>query len=60
MCIEIEVRNVYGNETLYPVNETAKLFASIAGTKTLKAETLKLAQKLGFNVEVIPTPIRKW
>lgn len=59
MIIDIEIRNVYGNETIYPANDTAKLFASIAGTKTLKRETLKLAEKLGFTVVILPT-LRKW
>ena len=55
MTIQIEIRNVYGNEAIYPVNETAKTFARIAGTKTLKSETLRLAQSLGYTVEVAPT-----
>jgi hypothetical protein len=53
MTIQIEVRNVYGNETIYPANETAKTFAAIAGTKTLKSETLKLAKSLGYKVELV-------
>lgn len=46
--IEIEVRNVYGNITIYPVNEAAKLLAEIAGTKTLTNKTLALAERMGF------------
>jgi hypothetical protein len=45
--IRIEIRNVYGNETIYPANDVAATFARIAGTKTLKTETLKLARSLG-------------
>ena len=55
MTIQIEVRNVYGKEAIYPANETAKTFARIAGTKTLLRETLRLAQSLGYTVEVAPT-----
>jgi hypothetical protein len=33
--IEIEVRSVYGNDLIYPVNEAAKVLANIAGKKTL-------------------------
>lgn len=54
MTIQIEVRNVYGKETIYPANETAKTFARIAGTKTLLRDTLRLAQSLGYTVEVAP------
>lgn len=54
MEIQIEIRNVYGNETIYPANETATTFARIAGTKTLKPETLRLAKTLGFSITVLP------
>lgn len=46
----IEVRSVYGNEVAYPINETAKLFARIAGTKTLSPQTLAYAKALGYRV----------
>jgi hypothetical protein len=32
MKILVEVRDVYGNRTVYPLCDTAKLFASLAGT----------------------------
>lgn len=49
--VMIDVRNVYGNTTIYPANEAAKLFAKIAGTKTLTNATLALAEQLGFSIE---------
>ena len=55
MTIQIEIRNVYGNETIYPANATSDIFARIAGTKTLKRETLKLAEALGYKIEVVPS-----
>lgn len=48
--VEIEVRNVYGTPTIYPVNEQAKLLARIAGTKTLTHATLALAEQMGFAI----------
>ena len=48
----IEAKNNYGNQVFYPVNECAKLFAEIAGTKTLALDTIKKAKLLGFAVEV--------
>lgn len=48
--IEIRVDRIYGNLTVYPVCERAKLLASIAGTKTLTHETLCLAERLGFEI----------
>ena len=53
MSIEVEIKNVYGNATIYPVNAAAKTFAQIAGTKTLKRDTIALAKTLGYTVTVI-------
>lgn len=53
MTLQIKFRDVYGNEMMYPVNETAKLFAKIAGTKTITPQTLDLVQQLGIPVEVL-------
>ena len=57
MKIQVEVKNVYGNETVYPYCEQAKLFARIAGTKTLTVETLKSIKALGYEIEPY---IREW
>ena len=46
----VEVRNVYGNELIYPVNEPAKIFASLTGNKTLTLVDLQRIQSLGFEV----------
>ena len=48
----IELKSVYGKENIYPVNDQAKLFASIAGTKTLSRSQLKTIAALGFTVEL--------
>ena len=48
--ITIRVDRVYGNITLYPVCERAKLLAEIAGTKTLTNKTLGLAERMGFQI----------
>jgi hypothetical protein len=48
----IEAKSNYGNQVFYPVNECARLFAEIAGTKTLGLDTIKKAKLLGFVVEV--------
>lgn len=54
MIIQIEIRNVYGNESMYPANDAARHFAAIAGTKTLKSDTIRHAKALGYSVEVVP------
>lgn len=52
MKLIIEQRRNYGAVSFYPINEEAKIFAQVAGTKTLTVDVIKLAQKLGFEIEV--------
>lgn len=54
--IQIEVRDVYGVQTVYPVCEAAKLFASIAGTKTLTHRVLCDIEALGFEIVQVAKP----
>ena len=51
--IQITIRNVYGNETAYPVCRQAKLFAELAGHATLTQRDLMLIDSLGYEVEVV-------
>lgn len=50
LLITVEVRSVYGRDTIYPVDEAAKAFASIAGTTTLTVPVLKQIMVLGYEV----------
>lgn len=50
MTATIEIRSVYGNEAIYPVCDRAKLFADIAGTKTLTRRTICQMEALGFEI----------
>jgi len=52
--VQIQVRNVYGNDLIYPINEAAKRFAAIAGKKTLASNDLANIRLLGFTVEQVP------
>jgi hypothetical protein len=53
MVLKIEIKNVYGNERIYPRNGIAETFAQIANTRTLSREILSKVQTLGFTVEVV-------
>lgn len=55
MKIVVKVRNVYGNQTVYPVCADAQLFARIAGHSTLTHTTIDLIKKLGYVIEVEQT-----
>jgi hypothetical protein len=50
MEIIVEIKTVYGNETIYPKCEQAKGFASIAGTKTLTRSVISTVKKMGYAV----------
>jgi hypothetical protein len=50
--IVVRVRNVYGNKTVYPVCDKAKIFAQIAGHSTLTSATLDGIRRLGYLIEV--------
>jgi hypothetical protein len=50
--ITVEVKNVYGNETVYPVCGTAKFFAQLAGTKSLTRDMLRAIKAMGFEITV--------
>ena len=55
MQILVEVKNVYGVQTVYPICEQAKFFAALACTKTLTSQALKLIKQAGYQV-CVATP----
>ena len=50
MKILITVKEKYGNELLYPLNDTAKLICKLLGTKTIAKEKVKPLEDLGYRV----------
>lgn len=52
MEITVRITSNYGARAVYPVCPTAQTFADIAGTKTLKPETLAKIKSLGYTVNV--------
>lgn len=57
ITIRIELRDQYGKQVAYPVCDTAKTFADIAGTKVLTDMTLMRIAALGYT---IITTQREW
>ena len=53
MTIQIKIKNVYGNELIYPVCTKAKLFASLANTKTFTQRALVDIIALGYSLEKV-------
>ena len=52
MEIIVKITKNYGTEAIYPVNETAKKFTEIAGTKTMSRKLLSQCKGLGFTITV--------
>jgi len=51
----VEIKNVYGVQTVYPVCDQAKFFAALAGTKTLTGPAIKLIRQAGYSITpVVP------
>jgi hypothetical protein len=46
----VKLQSVYGKQVIYPVNAQAKIFASIAGTKTLSSAVITQAAQLGYSI----------
>lgn len=52
MTILVRIRNVYGNETIYPVCESARKFTELTGKKTLSRSDVAVIKSLGFTVTI--------
>lgn len=50
--ITITLKNVYGNELMYPACEAAYWLARLAGSKTLTKQHLAYIQNMGYEVLV--------
>lgn len=50
--IKIQIRSIYGVDTVYPACSTAVAFANIAGTKTLTDRTLRLIEGMGYQIVI--------
>ena len=50
MKITVSVRNVYGNETIYPACKVSAFFCRLAGTKTITQEMMRMIVAQGYEV----------
>lgn len=53
MTIKVQIKSVYGRDTVYPACSDAARFAAIAGTKTLSDGVLRLIRDLGYEIAVV-------
>ena len=57
MQITVQIKTIYGKETIYPVDATATLFAEISGNKTLTREVIAKIKALGYQINVQQQPV---
>ena len=50
--ITVDIKNVYGNELIYPVCDIAKKFTSLTKRKTLNKKDIDIIKTLGYKVIV--------
>lgn len=51
--LQVIIKNVYGVERIYPVNDTAKILTSLTRKKTLDRDEIEVIKKLGYQIEVL-------
>jgi hypothetical protein len=57
--IIVTTRTVYGNPVIYPACDQSRVFAQLAGTKTLTLQSLKKIKALGYEIseKLDPSPL---
>ena len=51
LCIEVQVKTVYGNDLIYPICSKAKSFTAPTKTKTLSKEDIAVIKALGYSIK---------
>lgn len=52
MKVLVSIKQVYGNERIYPECDKSKLFAKLKGQTTLTSSDIRIIKDLGYTVEV--------
>jgi hypothetical protein len=50
MELTVKIKSVYGNDLIYPVNETARKFMDLLGKKTFSRVDLAIIGNLGYTI----------
>lgn len=53
MTIKVNIKQVYGVERIYPVNDQAMILTQLTNKKTLDSRDIELIKKLGYQIEVV-------
>jgi hypothetical protein len=60
MNIKLYIKNVYGNERIYPACSKGKILAEFKGTKTFSRQDLKRFKDLGYELELVARDIESF
>ncbi len=52
--LKVKIRNVYGQDLVYPACESSKLFALLTNSQTLPERVRRIIKQLGYKIEVLP------
>ena len=55
--LAVQVRSVYGQDRIYPMNEQAKKIADLLNRKTLTKDDLGKLKELGFTLFWVPVSL---
>lgn len=55
--ITVQLKNVYGEQKIYPACKESLFFANLAGTKTLTQDKINLIKEMGYTISVQQNPI---
>jgi hypothetical protein len=50
MELTVKIKSVYGNDMIYPVNDTAQKFSNLIGKKTFSKVDLAIISNLGYKI----------
>jgi hypothetical protein len=53
LVIKVIIKNVYGNDVIYPACEIAFKFCELLAQKTLTRQNIEIIKSMGYTVEVV-------
>jgi len=48
MELEVQIKNLYGRDVVYPVCEKSQLLTRLSGNRTLTSEAIAVIKQLGY------------
>ena len=55
MELEVQIKNLYGRDVIYPVCEKAQLLTRLSGNRTLTEEAIAVIKQLGYTFTTTTT-----